>query len=75
MGTTWRAIVEAGFIIAFLFCSHLLMGELEHAGMGQSRGFVWAIRDVVREANLILAVIAALARRTSMKERSFSRYD
>ena len=60
MGKVWRALVEVGFIV-FLFYSNLLMGEFEHSGMGQSRGFVWAIRDVVTEANLIIAVIAALA--------------
>jgi hypothetical protein len=59
MKRVWRAIVEAGFII-FLFYSNLLMGEFERSGIGQSKGFVWAIRDVVTEANVLIALIAAL---------------
>jgi hypothetical protein len=42
----WRAVIEAGFII-FLFYSNLLMGEFERSGMGQKRGLIWAIGDVL----------------------------
>ncbi len=49
MKRVWRAIVEAGFIV-FLFYSNLLMGEFERAGVGQSKGFVWAIHNVVDRA-------------------------
>ena len=55
----WRAAVEVGFII-FLFYSNLLMGEFERSGMGQKRGMVWAIRDVLTIANFEIAMIAAL---------------
>ena len=59
MKKAWRAIIEVGFII-FLFYSNLLMGEFERSGMGQSKGFVWAIADIFTAANFIIAVIAAL---------------
>jgi len=55
----WRIIIEVGFIV-FLFYSNLLMGEFERSGMGQKRGFAWAIRDVVTAANFEIATIAAL---------------
>lgn len=54
-----RAIVEAGFII-FLFYSNLLMGEYERSGVAQSKGLVWAFRDIVTENNFIIALTAAL---------------
>ena len=59
MKKAWRAIIEAGFII-FLFYSNLLMGEFERSGMGQSKGLVWAIRDIFTAANFMIALIAAL---------------
>jgi hypothetical protein len=59
MKKAWRAITEIGFII-FLFYSNLLMGEFERSGMGQSKGFVWAIGDIFTAANFMIAVIAAL---------------
>jgi hypothetical protein len=55
----WRAVIEVGFII-FLFYSNLLMGEFERSGMGQKRGVVWAIGDVLTAANFEIAMIAAL---------------
>jgi hypothetical protein len=55
----WRAVIEVAFII-FLFYSNLLMGEFERSGMGQKRGVVWAIGDVVTTANFEIATIAAL---------------
>jgi hypothetical protein len=55
----WRALIEVGFII-FLFYSNLLMGEFERSGMGQKRGPVWAIGDVLPTANFEIATIAAL---------------
>jgi hypothetical protein len=55
----WRAVIEVGFII-FLFYSNLLMGEFERSGMGQKRGLVWAIGDVLSTANFEIATIAAL---------------
>src|ERR1039457_4211630 len=45
-----RAVIEIAFII-FLFYSNLLMGEFERSGMGQRRGLVWAIGDVLSTAN------------------------
>jgi hypothetical protein len=56
---TWRAIIEAGFII-FLFYSNLLMGEFERSGTGRSKGLVWAISDIFTASNFIIALIAAL---------------
>lgn len=54
-----RALVEIGFIM-FLFYSNLLMGEFEHSGMGQTKGLVWAIGDVLTIANFLIGSIAAL---------------
>ena len=59
MKKTWRAIVEAGFIM-FLFYANLLMGEFGRSGMGQSKGLVWAIRDIFTTANFMIALIASL---------------
>jgi hypothetical protein len=59
MKNVGRAIVEAGFIV-FLFYSNLLMGEYERSGMAQTKGLVWAIRDIFTEANFTIALIAAL---------------
>jgi len=55
----WRAVIEVAFII-FLFYSNLLMGEFERSGMGQQRGFAWAIRDMFTIANFEIAAISAL---------------
>jgi hypothetical protein len=55
----WRAVIEVAFIM-FLFYSNLLMGEFERSGMGQKRGLLWAIRDVLTAANFEIAMIAAL---------------
>jgi hypothetical protein len=54
----WRAVIEIGFIL-FLFYANLLMGEFERSGMGQKRGFVWAVGDVLTVANFEIALIAA----------------
>jgi hypothetical protein len=54
-----RAVIEVGFIM-FLFYSNLLMGEFERSGMGQRRGFAWAIGDVFTAANFEIGTIAAL---------------
>ena len=55
----WRAVIEVGFIV-FLFYSNLLMGEFERSGMGQKRGFAWAIEDGFTAANFEIAMVAAL---------------
>jgi hypothetical protein len=57
--SVWRGMIEVGFIV-FLFYSNLLMGEFERSGVGQKRGFAWAIRDVVTAANFGIAAVAAL---------------
>ena len=57
--TVWRAATEIGFIV-FLFYSNLLMGEFTHHGMGRERGLAWALADVFSEANLSIALVAAL---------------
>jgi hypothetical protein len=54
-----RAVIEVAFII-FLFYSNLLMGEFERSGMGQKRGVVWAIGDILTIANFGIAMIAAI---------------
>ena len=46
--------------VIFLFYSNLLMGEFERSGVGQKRGLVWAIRDVLTFGNFAIAVLAAL---------------
>ena len=55
----WRAVIEVAFII-FLFYSNLLMGEFERSGMGQKRGAIWAIGDILTLANFGIAMIAAI---------------
>lgn len=55
----WRAVIEVAFIM-FLFYANLLMGEFERSGMGQKRGFAWAIEDVFTAANFGIACLAAL---------------
>ena len=54
-----RALTEVGFIM-FLFYSNLLMGEYERSGMGQAKGLVWAICDVLTLPNFLIGSIAAL---------------
>ena len=54
-----RAAIEIAFIV-FLFYSNLLMGEFSRSGMGQRRGLVWAIEDVLTSANLAIAIVAAI---------------
>jgi hypothetical protein len=54
-----RALIEVGFII-FLFYSNLLMGEFERSGLGQQRGFAWAVGQIFTVANFEIAGIAAL---------------
>jgi hypothetical protein len=58
MKNVWRAVIEIAFIV-FLFYSNLLMGEFERSGMGQKRGFVWALHDIFTAANFEIALIAA----------------
>ena len=53
-----RMFVEVGFII-FLFYTNLLMGEFEHSGMGQKRGLVWALSDIITRSNFKIAVVGA----------------
>jgi hypothetical protein len=55
----WRAVIEVSFII-FLFYSNLLMGEFERSGLGEKRGFAWAMADVFTGANFGIALVAAL---------------
>jgi hypothetical protein len=57
--SAFKAVIEITFII-FLFYSNLLMGEFERSGMGQRRGVVWAIKDVVTAANFEIAAFTAL---------------
>jgi hypothetical protein len=54
-----RALIEAGFIV-FLFYANLLMGEYERSAMGSTRGFAWAVSDILTAPNLVIAIIAAL---------------
>jgi hypothetical protein len=54
----WRMLIESGFIV-FLFYSNLLMGEFERSGMGEKKGLIWALSDVLTLSNLVIAVVAA----------------
>ncbi|HEV3511888.1 MAG TPA: hypothetical protein VGS05_09320 [Candidatus Sulfotelmatobacter sp.] len=54
-----RGVIEVCFII-FLFYSNLLMGEFERSGIAQKRGLAWALADVFTNANLSIALVAAL---------------
>ena len=51
--------MEIGFIL-FLFYSNLLMGEFDHAAMGQVRGLAWAVHDIFTVANFVIGAVAAL---------------
>ena len=55
----WRALIEMGFIV-FLFYSNLLMGEFIQSGLGQSKGFLWAVENIFTEINFIIAITSAL---------------
>ncbi len=55
----WRAVLEVGFII-FLFYSNLLMGEFTHSGLGNTKGFLWAVQNIITAANFIIAFVLAL---------------
>ena len=57
--TTWRALVEVGFIV-FLFYANLLMGEFENSGMGRVKGWRWAVSDIFTSSNFEIAIIAAV---------------
>jgi hypothetical protein len=57
--SVWRAVIEIAFII-FLFYSNLLMGEFERSGLGQKRGFAWAIVDVFTSVNFAIATFSAI---------------
>ncbi len=59
MSPIWRTVIETGFII-FLFYSNLLMGQFTVSGVGQSRGFLWAVREIFTLTNFIIAVVTAL---------------
>jgi hypothetical protein len=59
MAPVWRALVETGFII-FLYYSNLMMGEFERSGEARTRGFLWALHDVLTVQNLAIAVCSAL---------------
>ncbi|HTA27998.1 MAG TPA: hypothetical protein VK809_09420 [Bacteroidia bacterium] len=55
----YRAIIEAGSII-FLFYSNLLMGEYSHSGLGNTKGFLWALQDIFTGSNFCIAAISSL---------------
>lgn len=57
--SAWRAAIEVAFII-FLFYSNLLMGEFERSGMGERKGFAWALTDILTLPNFLIALMAAL---------------
>ena len=57
--SAWRTILEVGFIV-FLFYSNLLMGEFTKSGMGQCKGFIWAINDIFTVINFSIAIITGL---------------
>jgi hypothetical protein len=59
LAPVWRALLEVGFIV-FLYYSNLLMGEFERSGPGRSHGLWWAVRDVVTEWDLTIAITSAL---------------
>lgn len=47
--------------VIFLFLSNLLVAEFKRSGVGQKRGWAWALSDVFTFANFEIAVVAALA--------------
>jgi hypothetical protein len=54
----WRMLIEVSFIL-FLFYTNLLMGEFEGSGMGQKKGLVWALSDILTRSNFEIAIIGA----------------
>ena len=54
----WKRLIEVGFIV-FLFYTNLLMGEFERSGMGQRKGMVWALSDILTKSNLAIAAVGA----------------
>ena len=40
--------------------SNILMGEFERSGIGQTKGLVWAIKDIFTAANFLITVIVTL---------------
>lgn len=52
-------MIEVGFIV-FLYYSNLLMGEFERSGLGQSKGLLWAVRDIFTVSNFTIAIASAL---------------
>ena len=59
LAAVWRALIEVCFIL-FLYYSNLLMGEYERSGQGRSKGFFWALQDILTQTNFIVAVATAL---------------
>ena len=54
----WRLVIEVGFIV-FLFYANLLMGEFERSGIGEKRGLIAALADVLTLPNFAIAIVAA----------------
>lgn len=52
-------MIEIGFIV-FLFYSNLLMGEFTRSGLGQSKGWFWAIQNIFTETNFVIAIVSGL---------------
>ena len=53
-----RLLVEMSFII-FLFYSNLLMGEYTGSHLGQEKGLIWALGDIITLSNFIIALASA----------------
>ena len=54
----WRVVLGVTFIM-LLFYSNLLMGEYEHSGIGYTRGFALALKDIFTISNFIIGIISA----------------
>ena len=54
----WKLLVEVAFIM-LLFYANLLMGEYEHSGIGYTKGFAFAVKDIFTIPNFIIGIISA----------------
>jgi hypothetical protein len=51
--------VDRSKLHSFSVLRKLLMGEFEGSGMGQKKGLVWALSDILTRSNFEIAIIGA----------------
>ena len=53
-----KATVEILFI-NFLFYANLLMGEFNNNGLGKTKGFFWAVKNIFSIPNIIIGIVSS----------------